>query len=167
MTELEELKTENFDCADGKINALVRWLNDLQLMQFSEQRHKTHDRDSCIAYALSFKGTDNDYLSILYRDRFIGTATIYRSYKDRRADIGLLIGPEFNGNGFGTEAFRLICSELSENGLLEKLTAGTIQQNIGMVRVLEANGFKLECRREKHIWVDGQPMDQCLYAKFI
>ena len=33
------------------------WLNDRQLMRYSEQRHKTHTISTCDAYRKSFDGT--------------------------------------------------------------------------------------------------------------
>ena len=43
----------------------VEWLNDPEVVRYSEQRHKSHSLGSCRKYMETFKDTPNYYFAIL------------------------------------------------------------------------------------------------------
>ena len=55
----------------------IRWLNDPEVVRFSNQRFRHHDERSCLAYLRSFADSDNMFLAVhLSGDkRLIGTMT--------------------------------------------------------------------------------------------
>jgi len=147
----------------------VAWLNDADVVRFSNQRFVTHSLESCNRYFASFSGGDNLFLSIrdAADDRAVGTMTVYRSLPHQTADIGIMIGDRTTrGKGYGTEAWRLVVEWLAGSGELRKITAGTMQCNLGMIHLMERAGMTLEAVRKEQELLEGMPMDLVYYARF-
>jgi RimJ/RimL family protein N-acetyltransferase len=73
--------------------------------------------------------------------------------------VGLWIGREFHGRGFGTEAVRLIVEYGFRTLALERLHAGIFVGNAVSRRIFEKNGFILEgtlrhAHRKRGVFVD-------------
>ena len=71
----------------------ISWLNNLDVMRFSNQRFLKHNLESSLQYLSSFDNTNNLFISIrrLSDDSPIGTMTAYISNNHRTADVGILI----------------------------------------------------------------------------
>lgn len=155
--------------ADDIQPAYVGWLNDPEVVRFSNQRFRQHTADSCHAYLASFSGTDNLFLAIIERasSQMIGTLTVYRNRHHQTADIGIMVGtPGSWGQGFGLEAFSLVLQWLLAQPGVRKVTAGTLASNLGMVRIMERAGMHWEATRHAQELVDGQPVDVVYHARF-
>lgn len=147
----------------------IRWLNDPEVVRFSNQRFRHHDEESCLAYLRSFADSDNLFLAIRLCDdkRLIGTMTAYVSAQHGTADMGLLIGERgLWGRGFGLEAWNLLLGHLLRDCKLRKITAGTLRCNVGMTRIMERSGMRLEAVRSQQEMVDGEAQDVLYFAKF-
>jgi ribosomal-protein-alanine N-acetyltransferase len=147
----------------------IRWLNDPEVVRFSNQRFRHHDEKNCLAYLRTFVDSDNLFLAIrLCEDkRLIGTMTAYVSSHHGTADMGLLIGERgLWGQGFGLEAWNLLLDYLLRNRKLRKITAGTLRCNVGMTRIMERSGMRMEAVRSQQELVDGEPQDVLHFAKF-
>lgn len=147
----------------------VRWLNDPEVVRFSNQRFRRHDEDSCRAYVRSFSGSDNLFFAVrLCADkRLIGTMTAYVSSHHGTADMGLLIGERsLWGQGFGLEAWSLLLNYLLDVLKLRKVTAGTLRCNAGMMKIMERAGMRMEAVRSQQELVDSEPQDILYFAKF-
>lgn len=147
----------------------IRWLNDPGVVRFSNQRFRHHDKKSCQDFLNTFSGSDNLFLAIQLSDdkRLIGTMTAYISPHHGTADMGLLIGErELWGHGFGQEAWNLLLNHLLRVRMLRKVTAGTLRCNIGMSRIMERSGMRMEAVRSQQELVDGEPQDVLHFAKF-
>lgn len=147
----------------------VRWLNDPEVVRFSNQRFRYHDEESCLAYLRTFADSDNLFLAIrpCGDKRLIGTMTAYVSSHHGTADMGLLIGERgLWGQGFGLEAWNLLLDYLLRDRKLRKITAGTLRCNLGMTRIMERSGMRLEAVRSQQEMVDGEPQDVLHFAKF-
>jgi len=70
------------------------WLNDPEVVRYSNQRFVAHDRESSVRYLRSFAGTANLFISVLSLDTqyAIGTMTAYVAIHHGTADVGILIG---------------------------------------------------------------------------
>lgn len=149
--------------------AYIGWLNDPEVTRYSNQRFRTHTRDSCEAYLASFGGSPNLFLSIrdLPTDCPIGTMTAYRNAHHGTCDVGILVGERaFWGGGYGEEAWTLLTDWLLSEGGVRKLTAGCLAINGAMVRLMERSGMTREAVRVGQEIVDGKPEDIVLYARF-
>lgn len=147
----------------------VSWLNDPQVVRLSNQRFRRHDEASCAAYLRTFEGSDNRFFSIRLREsgQAIGTATAYFSRHHGTVDCGILLGvPTTWGKGLGQDAWDTLTDWCAEQPGIRKVTAGTLDCNTGMLRLMERSGLKLEATRKAHELVNGQPHDILLFARF-
>lgn len=143
----------------------IGWLRDPQLMRFSNQRFREHDMLSCQAYLDSFSGTANLFIAIYHESNFIGTMTAYRSTAHSTADMGLLIGSEWQGKGFGRAAWTALMAYLLAIGT-RKVTAGTLRCNAAMLGIMQRCGMQPDGVRIRQELVDGVAHDMLYFAKF-
>lgn len=141
------------------------WLNDPQLMRYSNQRFRQHSEQSCRAYLASFAGTDNLFLAIRHEGQMIGTMTAYVSAVHGTVDMGLLIGAGRQGQGLGKDAWATLMAYLLGTGL-RKVTGGTLACNGAMLGVMRATGMQPDGVRRAQELVDGVPQDVLHFASF-
>jgi ribosomal-protein-alanine N-acetyltransferase len=160
------LSLHQFTAADVSLTYL-RWLNDPEHMRFSNQRFDTHTHDSALEYISSFQGVDAVFLAVEMRDhsQLVGTATVFSDNHHGTADIGVMIGSEYSGQGFAREAVCAIAESLDTQGF-RKITMGTSAQNIRMLRVIESLGFKPDGVKVRQEIIDGVETDILYFAKF-
>ena len=157
----KRLVLEPFDAKhECYIDTLVNWLNDQDIMCYSDQRHKVHTHESACQYYKSFIGSTNHYWIILNDKSIIGTITAYIDDNNFVADIGVLIGSKlYGGCGYGSEAFKAVIEWLFSSQNIYKITAGTMANNIPMLRVMEKCGMHQESRKEKYYMFNGHRVD--------
>lgn len=143
------------------------WLNDARVTRFSNQRFRRHDTDSSAAYLKMFESSDNLFLAILDKESgiVIGTMTAYVFRHHGTVDVGLLVGVESWGKGFGQDAWDTLLDWLLQQGA-RKVTAGAAAGNRGMITIMERSGMQLEATRKAQEIIDGQPQDIVYYARF-
>lgn len=163
----EKVRIDTFVEAD-LTPAYVGWLNDPEVVRFSNQRFRTHGLDSCRAFMRQFDGSPNDFLSVKTMDgRPIGTMTCYRAVPHGTVDVGIMIGNRaFWGGGYGHDSWSCVMAWLLAQPDVRKVTAGTLDCNVGMVRLMERSGMILEGVRRSQELVDGVPQDIVLYGRF-
>lgn len=140
----------------------VAWLNDPEVVRYSDQRHRAHSMASCEEYLRSFEGTPSYFWAIRAREAFhpIGTMTAYLEVEQEVADLGILIGERSAwGRGYASEAWRLACDFLFREAKVRKITAGTIQPNEPMVRLMRRAGMREDGRRVRHRRFEGHEVD--------
>ena len=145
----------------------ISWLNDPNIMQYSNQRFVKHDRITCQNYLLSFKDTDNLFILIRTKkgNKAIGTMTAFCNPHHGVVDFGILIGDITEwGKGYGQDAWNSILAWLLDQENIRKVTAGTLACNIAMRNIIEKSGMKIEGVRNEHEIVKGVPEDVILFA---
>ncbi len=159
LVELRNFTSENIT------KSYLEWLSDPRLMRYSNQRFRAHDMDSCRTFLGSFAGTDNLFIAIWHESTLIGTMTAYRSTSHGTADIGLLIGADFQGKGFGKDAWATLMDHLLAKGV-RKVTGGTLRCNSAMVSIMQRCGMRADGVRVSQELVDGVAHDMLYFAKF-
>jgi ribosomal-protein-alanine N-acetyltransferase len=147
----------------------INWLNDPEVVEFSNQRFNKHDEKTSAAFLTSFIGTSNHFFAIhmLDDDAFVGTMTAYVSIPHETVDIGIMIGERSCwSKGIGSDAWSALMSGLLEGGKVRKVTGGTLRCNIGMVNIMLKSGMKPDGVRHSHELVKGVPQDILYYSKF-
>ncbi len=97
---------------------------------------------------------DNIHLSIYAEDELIGNIVLKEKEKDV-GEIGLMIHPDAHGNGYGTEASKLLINHGFKQLRYNKIYARVLSNNEKSKSVWEKLGFQEEgCLRE-HIFIDG------------
>ena len=134
----------------------IKWMNDLEITKYTEQRHIKHSKKNVTKYVNEkFKSKyDLLYGIFLKKDKkiyHIGNIKLsILNLHDKRADFSYLIGnKEFWGKGIGTLAVRKM-KIISKKIGLKKITANCFVYNIGSLKVLIKNGFKIEGKHIKN-----------------
>jgi len=147
----------------------VGWLNDQNVVRYSNQRFLTHSIESCRNYVVSFSSSTNRFLKIVSKidGQLVGTMTVYASPHHGTVDMGILVGGTANwGRGFGQDAWDSLLYWLVSIDAVRKVTGGCVRSNSAMVRIMEKSGMKLEAVRVKQEVVGGEFQDVLHYAKF-
>lgn len=168
LLEDEKVLLRSFTASDIN-DTYIGWLNDPDVVRFSNQRFLKHDQGTSSRYLASFEGTDNLFISVrrLPDDNPIGTMTAYFSRHHGTVDVGILIGDKSVwGMGYGQDAWNTLTNWLLARDGIRKLTAGTLACNHGMIKLMERSGMHHEATRKEQEIVEGQAVDILYYAKF-
>jgi ribosomal-protein-alanine N-acetyltransferase len=147
----------------------ISWLNDKNVMKYSNQRFLVHSMDSCLQYHAAFEGSDNLFMGIrrLSDNELIGTLTAYVSSNHGTVDVGIMIGNQSVwGMGYGLDAWITMTNWLLARQNIRKLTAGTLACNVGMIKLMERSEMILEATRKSQEIIDERPVDILCYVKF-
>jgi len=143
----------------------VSWLNDKDLMRYSEQRHKRHDLYSQQIYAGGYDGNRNLWL-LRCNGVDIGTISAYTDNDNSRANLGVLIGKrEYQGQGLAAEAWTAVIDWLFDNGF-HKVECGCREDNAMMRRLAVTTGMTLEAEIPGHFKVGDEFKGLVLYGRF-
>lgn len=147
----------------------ISWLNDKNIMRYSNQRFIVHSMDSCLKYHAAFQESDNFFMGIrrLSDNEMIGTLTAYVATNHGTVDLGIMIGNRAVwGMGYGLDAWITMTKWFLARQNIRKLTAGTLACNFGMIKLMERSGMILEATRKAQEIIDECPIDILYYAKF-
>lgn len=145
----------------------ISWLNDPEVVRYSNQRFIKHTEESCRAFWGSFQDTSNLFLSVRRKSDSlpIGTMTAYFSQHHGTVDMGILIGQKSVwGMGYGQDAWETLLWWLNSRGI-RKVTAGTLSCNKPMKRIIEKSGMCFEGLRRQQEIVGGVAYDLLYYGK--
>lgn len=122
----------------------------------------------CAASHSDFADFDNAELFfwlIKAKEKIVGNISV-RNINRRMltAEIGYGIAAEARGNGYATEAVRLVTQKAFTESSLRKLIAYVHQENRASRRVLEKLGYKPEGVLREHYVVDGMPVNEIIYG---
>lgn len=152
--------TDNYIC----------WLNDPEVVRFSEQRHHRHTRQSCRQFLKSFDNNPHCFWAILKKgsnQTHIGNISAYIDSFNGLAEITILIGDKKEwGKGYATEAWSAVCDYLLISKKIRKITGGALSINRAMVRVMEKVNMMEDGRRMRHLLWEGKEVDVLYMAKF-
>jgi RimJ/RimL family protein N-acetyltransferase len=139
-------------------------------MAFSDQRHRTHDVSSQRKY---IESQNTRFLLLDLRLRpgaaeipcSVGSISVHFDPPNEKADMGLLIIPEFKSRRFGREAWEATMSALFGYGVF-KIEAGTPQDNMAMRYIMTQARMRIEGRRFNSFLLDGgKRTDVLLYGR--
>jgi len=146
----------------------VSWLNDREVVRYSEQRHKSHTLASCSDYYKSFQDKCDLFLVILTKDQpinHIGNITVLIDTNNLVADIAIVIGKkDVWGKGYGKEAFAGVMDYLFLKKNIRKVTAGTMSINKPMLSIMKSSGMVSDGVKKNQFLVDGEEVDMIMAA---
>lgn len=146
------------------ISKVVKWLNDPEVMKYSEQRHWRHTELTQYAY---LEDREQPYWAIFVNDpqraypQIVGTISADVDKPNERANLAIMIGREYWGQGYGKEAWKAAMRHLIACGT-RKIEAGMMASNIPMIKTAQACGMREEGRIREHFLWQGDPMDLVL-----
>ncbi len=133
----------------------VSWLNDVERMKYSEQRHYAHSRDSVQRYV------DRMYRmwGVWNGPLLVGTVAAQIDKPNDVVDVGILIGDP--GQGYGLKAWTLALDALVDHRLI---TAGCMAGNLAMKKILSKT-MQHDHERRGIFILDGKPHDGVYFRK--
>jgi len=126
----------------------VSWLNDAEVVRYSEQRHFNHTLKTCLDYYLQQKNSNNFFLAIeLLENNFkhVGNIGVKIDQYNKIADLSIMIGDKsIWGSGIGSRAWILTINTLLDKLNFRRVTAGTMEINLNMIRLIYRSGMKID-----------------------
>lgn len=86
-------------------------------------------------------------------------------WKNRLAELAIMIGTPYRGRGYGTEAMSLLCNFCFREMNLHRLKVSVFAFNEAALRCYENNGFVREGLLRQEVWRDGAWRDIVVLAK--
>jgi [ribosomal protein S5]-alanine N-acetyltransferase len=153
----------------------VAWLNDKELMKWSEQQFEEHDM---ISQNLFLERAQADGTPLVYDimekalsgpiipGRIVGSLHIHVNKHHARADLGIMIGTPYGKKGYAKEAWKAAQDYCFVKLRMMKLEAGCALPNVGMIRILMSLNWREEGIRESHFLYNGRRYDLVQFGKF-
>ena len=148
--------------------AYMRWINDPEVVRYTEARWILHIRESAAAYVrASNDGAGSKLFRILLAEQHVGNLRLSAiNYHHSRAEVALIIGEaSARGRGVGHRAIEIACAHAFVTLSLHKVIAGIYANNEASVRAFETAGFAGVAHLHGHYrceggWVDGLIMER-------
>ncbi len=86
-------------------------------------------------------------------------------WKNRVAELAIMIGAPYRGRGYGREAMALLCDFCFREMNLHRLKVSVFAFNEAALRCYAANGFEREGVLREEIWRDGAYRDVILLGR--
>lgn len=83
---------------------------------------------------------------------------------DKQVEIGCTLCKEQHGKGFANEALRAVINLLFKQFSKHRIIASIDPQNINSAKMVERLGFKKEAHFRKSLCIDGEWVDDVVYA---
>ena len=150
---------------DAITASYVNWMNDYEVVKYTEQRFVKHDTTSVTNFVNQTNASVFDHLfGIFFHNMHIGNIKVGPINQiHSRAYVSYLIGVRSAwGNGIGTRSVKTIVDYSFDHLQLQKLQAGYYSLNVGSGRVLEKCGFKIEGQIASGVEFEGQRINAVL-----
>ena len=149
-------------------DAYLGWLNDPEVVRYTEARFTHHTREDAEAYVEACNRPANARLwRIVVDGAHVGNLRLSSiDMYHRRAYVALIIGSkDHRGRGVGTKAINLVAHYGFEELGLHKLCAGVYASNVASIRAFEKAGFVTEAVLKDHHFCEGRFVDGLLMAR--
>ena len=141
----------------------LRWINDPEVMRYTEARWLVHNHESAVDYVRRSNGSPQSKLfRILSGEEHVGNLRLSAiDQVHSRAEVALIIGEAAaRGRGVGRKAIQIAAAHGFVTLSLNKLTAGIYASNEPSIRAFESAGFSRIAELRRHYrcegsWVDG------------
>lgn len=105
------------------------------------------------------------HLAISRDEEMIGIVSLEEKQDELRvADIGIWIDTDHHGNGYGTEAARMITDYGFNELNYHRIMARAYAANTASQRIWEKLGFEKEGELREHTYTEGDFGDVCIYG---
>ncbi|MET4921721.1 GNAT family protein [Streptomyces sp. PSRA5] len=154
----------------ASLEPLLRWKNDTEIQQLSDDETHTYNREQVAATLERWMqpGEDTVHLAIGLAGRaepigFLHLALIERDH--RRCRLGIVIGEkDLWGHGYGHSAVVKAVDHAFDVLDLERITAEVFADNTRSARLLKGAGFVHEGVMRESIHRDGRRIDELIFG---
>ena len=145
----------------------ISWLNNTEVTKYSRQRLIKHNLASSKEYLKSFKNSSNLFLAIksVNNNQIVGTMTAYFNKKNNHTDLGIMIGDDYWGKGYGKEAWSVLMKWLLGQEFVSKVTGATLEKNVSMLALMKNVGMNLDKVKRSNAYDDNQPCNIVFFSK--
>jgi len=107
--------------------------------------------------------------AVLYNGQLAGSAglILQEDVARKTIEIGYFIGEPFWSKGIASEAVRLLIDYTLQHFDVVRLYAQVFENNTASMKVLEKNGFYLECSRKKAAFKNNQVLDDYVWVRLV
>lgn len=158
--------------SDNNLGAYFSSINDPEVNRFLECRHFPQTMDSVRDYIQKMNESPNDVLFKIYAKEenfppiYVGNIRLGPiDWVNRFADVGLIIWKGQWGQGYGTEAIKLVSEYAFSNLNLHALKAGILEGNEASVKAFEKAGFIRAAIVHDLYWLDGKWVNNYIYVR--
>ncbi len=153
----------------------VAWMNDSDISQFMETWHFPHTRINIEGYVRVHEDNRNEpFFAIILKRKSDANISPYPTYVNperhigniklgpvnwvhRFSDISLFIGEkDLWGQGYATEAIKLITDYAFKRLNLHKVKAGIYCRNVASINAFKKAGFEFESELRNHVFFNGE-----------
>jgi len=152
----------------------ISWMNNKEIMKFTEQRFNNHGEKKVKKFVSSKKNSKNEFLFgifiFLEKEKIhVGNIKLGPiNFIHKTAEISYFIGDKnYHKKGIGSQAIRNVLIIAKKRFKLKKITAGVYSNNISSSKVLLKNNFKLEGTLKKQYQYKNKRVDGLIYGKYI
>jgi len=145
----------------------VDWFKTSDVTRFSDNQYRKFNLETQKKYVMDCILNNNlDLYGIFENKNHIGNILIEGLNSPHKcAEISYVIGNmDYWNKGVGFFAISKIINISRTKYKLNKLYAGVAEHNIGSIKILEKNDFKLEGKRSEHLFYNGKFHNQLDYG---
>lgn len=103
--------------------------------------------------------------AIVAQEQLVGGIALWNiDAHNRSAHLGISLGPDFRGNGYGTDACRVLLAHAFNDRGLHRVQLEVLADNERAIRSYRSVGFVEEGRRRGAAWVNGQFADELVFS---
>jgi len=115
----------------------------------------------------NISGQIKGVFGIFYKGELVGSIGIHPQgdVYVKTAELGYYIAEKHWGKGLASKSIAMITQYGFESLNYIRIFAGVFQYNKASMRVLEKNGYVLECIKRKAVFKNNQILDEYYYAK--
>ena len=115
----------------------------------------------------NINGQIKGVFAIIYKGNLAGSIGIHpqADVYIKTAELGYYVGEKYWNKSVATKAIGMIIKYGFESLHLTRVFAGVFENNKASMKVLEKNGFVLECIKRKAVFKNNQILDEYYYAK--
>ncbi|TVX95193.1 GNAT family N-acetyltransferase [Cohnella terricola] len=128
-------------------------LNDVEKFISANTAIVPNTRDSWLQVAVCLKN-----------GQLVGDVGIHFMDDDFQVELGFTLSPDFQGNGYASEAVRAVIDYLFDGLRKHRITASVDPDNLKSIKLLENLGFRKEAHFIKSYRMNDQWYDDCIYA---
>lgn len=136
------------------------WLNDPEVCQFNSHARFPVSLSELKGYVRSNKSLNSRLVFAIVdknTNQHVGNTSLQNiDYIDRSAELAIIIGEKkYWGKGIGLEAWNLVLEYGFKVLNLHRIYGGCADDNLGMKKIIEKSGMRLEGKRRKAFYKNG------------
>ena len=144
--------------------AYLRWMEDNEVTKYLETRFNPSSVGEIQHYLDAVNSNAGSFMFAIMKGNNLNTSEHIGNIKlgpidwlHRFSSVGLLIGEKrLWGQGYGTEAIKIVVKFAFETLNLHKLTAGCYKENIASIRAFQKAGFTVEGELKSQYLLEGK-----------